>query len=257
MPRISAVIITLNEEKNILRTLESIKPVADEIVVVDSMSADGTAAICRAFGCRVFQREFDGYGSQKQFAADIAANDWILSVDADEVLSEPLQREIISLSGGGETPAPVSISGYHIPRSLCYMGRILRHGGAGGEKLLRLFDRRKGGFTRAAVHEEVIVAGATGSLKGALVHYSYRDIAHHIEKLNTYTSLAAVDYAGKGKHFSKLWPGLKFPISFFTFYILKGGFLDGYPGFMWSFMAGVYGTLKVAKAIELSHKESK
>jgi len=254
MVRISAIIITFNEEKNILRALESVRPVADEIVVVDSMSSDRTVSICRDFGCRVFQREFDGYGAQKQFAVDRASNDWVLWIDADEVMTVPLQQEIRSLFSGenGEGTKAMPFAGYLIPRSLHFLGKILRHGGAGGEMLLRLFDRTKGSFTTAPVHEEVIVSGSTGILKGELVHYSYRDISHHVEKLNTYTSLAAEEYVKKHKRFPKIWPALKFPTAFFTFYILKGGILDGYPGFMWSFMAAVYGALKVAKTIERS-----
>jgi glycosyltransferase involved in cell wall biosynthesis len=252
MLKLSVVIITLNEEANILRTLESAKPVADEIVVVDSMSVDGTVQICRDFGCRVFQRNFDGYGTQKQFAVDQASNDWILSLDADEVITPELQKELTGLFAGSPGPGLIRMQhpGYLVPRSLYFMGRVLKHGGAGGELLLRLFDRTHGRFTTVAVHEEVQIDGNAGTLHGSLIHYSYRDISHHIEKLNTYTSLAAADYVKKGKRFSTYWACLKFPVSFFTFYILKGGILDGYPGFMWSFLAGVYGTLKVAKTIE-------
>jgi glycosyltransferase involved in cell wall biosynthesis len=259
MTGLSVVIITRDEERNILRTLESVKPVADEIVVVDSMSADRTAEICKGYGCRVFLREFDGYGTQKQYAAEQASNDWILSVDADEVLTLSLQREIRELFDGTDSvkSRDHAFAGYRIPRSLNFMGKILRHGGAGREMIIRIFDRRKGGFTRAAVHEEVIVRGATGDLQGELVHYSYFDIAHHIEKLNAYTSLAAREYVDKGKRFPKIWPAVKFPVSFFTFYILKGGILDGYPGFMWAFLGAVYGTLKVAKSIEGMQMETK
>jgi glycosyltransferase involved in cell wall biosynthesis len=252
MPKLSVVIITLNEASNILRTLESVKPFADEIVVVDSMSADLTADLCREFGCTVYQREFDGYGTQKQFAVDQASNDWIFSVDADEVVTEELQKEIIALF----TAMPdTGFSGLHhpaylIPRSLHFMGRILRFSGVGKELLLRLFDRNKGGFTTVAVHEEIVVKGSSGTLRGQLIHYSYKNISDHLEKINSYTSLAAEDNAKRGRVFSKFRVALKFPAVFFTFYMLKGGFLDGYPGFMWSLLAAVYASLKVAKTIE-------
>lgn len=232
---------------SIRRTLESVLPVADEVVVVDSGSTDQTAGICRELGCRVIVRPFDGYGMQKQFAVDQASHDWILSLDADEVVTPALRDEIRALLS---SPDSLTFAGYRIPRSLVYLGRVLRHGGAGGERLLRLFDRKKGRFTPAAVHEEIVCDAPAGDLKGELMHYSYRDLSHHLEKLNHYSSLAAGGYRTSGRRFSSLLTALRFPVSFFIFYILKGGILDGYPGFMWSFMAGVYGTLKVAKSRE-------
>ena len=134
------------------------------------------------------------------------------------------------------------------------MGRLMRYSGTGKEYILRLFDRTKGRFTTVAVHEGIEVNGIAGMLSGQLIHYSYRDISHHLEKSNAYTSLAARDYHSRGRSFSKTWAAFKFPISFFTFYIVKRGFLDGYPGFMWSLLAAVYATLKVAKTIELNRK---
>jgi glycosyltransferase involved in cell wall biosynthesis len=256
MTKLSVTIITLNEEANILRTLESVKPFADEIVVVDSMSTDLTARICTDFGCRVIQRKFDGYGATKQFAVDQAANDWIFSIDADEEVSAELQHEIrLMFADRPEISENQHYAAFMVPRVLHFMGRIMKHSCVGEELLLRLFDRTRGRFTTVAVHESIETEGDAGKLRGRLVHYSYRDISHHIEKLNGYTSLAANDYHKKGKKFSKVWAALKFPVSFFKFYILKGGFRDGYPGFMWSFLAGVYGTLKVAKTIEMSEKE--
>ena len=263
MPRLSVIIIARNEEHNILRCLESVKPVADEIVVVDSMSSDHTARLCSDFGCKVFQREFDGYGTQKQFAADQSTNDWVLSVDADEVVTTELRDELIKMFGNaGEKGAGSAEkrfidsmpSGYYIPFSLHFMGRLLRHSGVGKEVHLRLYNRTMGGFTKVPVHEGIEVKGSTGTLRGRIIHYSYRDISHHIEKINTYTSQAAEGYQNKGRSFSRLWVALKFPTSFISFYIIKRGFMDGYPGFMWSFLAAVYATLKVAKTIELKQK---
>ncbi len=257
MAELSVVIITRNEEQNILRCLGSVKPVAGEVVVVDSGSADRTVALCREAGCRLFTREFDGYGMQKQYAVDQAVNNWVLSIDADEVLSPELQEEIRRLMktmppAGSQAPTdPVSPAGYRIHFALHFMGKILKHGGVGNEYHLRLFDRTKGGLTTVPVHEGIEVNGTIGTLKGRVIHYSYRDISHHIEKINTYTTQAAEGYVKRGKFFSKLWTVAKFPSSFIAFYFLKLGFLDGYPGFMWSFLAAVYATLKVAKTIEL------
>jgi glycosyltransferase involved in cell wall biosynthesis len=260
MAELSVVIITRNEEENIRRCLASVKPVAAEVVVVDSGSVDRTAEICREAGCRVFYREFDGYGMQKQFAVDQAKNDWVLSIDADEVLSPGLQQEINTLMnkmtsspfvGGVSSPEPVAWS---IPFSLYFMGRILKHGGVGNEYHLRLFNKKRGGFTTVPVHEGIEVNGVISKLIHPVIHYSYRNISHHIEKINIYTSQAAEGYVKRGRRFSKLWVVVKFPTSFFAFYFVKRGFLDGYQGFMWSFLAAVYATLKVAKTIELNSR---
>jgi len=261
--KLSVVIIALNEEKNILRCLESVKPVANEIVVVDSGSSDRTAEICREFGCRVLSREFDGYGQQKQFAVDQAVNNWVLSIDADEVLSDPLQNELreIFFSDPASLQSPVTRhasrvtpSGYQIPFRLHYLGRILKHGGVGHEMHLRLFDRTRGRFTTVPVHEGIECEGVVERLKNPVIHYSYRDISHHLEKINTYTSQAAQGYKSRGRSFSRLWVAVKFPATFISCYFIKLGILDGYQGFMWSFFAAMYATVKVAKTIELTSR---
>jgi glycosyltransferase involved in cell wall biosynthesis len=227
-----------------------VKAIANEIVVVDSFSSDKTAEICKTSGCRFLTREFKGYADQKQYAIDQAANDWVLSLDADEVVSNELSIEIKTLFQKDTIPD----SGYRIPRSLFYMGRILRYSGVGSEFHLRLFNRQKGGLTHVLVHESIEVTGSVGTLQGKLIHYSYSSISQHIQKTNLYTSLAAEGYKKRGKLFSKCWVSLKFPVSFFVFYIIRGGILDGYPGFIWSFMAAFSGSMKVAKTIELQEE---
>jgi hypothetical protein len=132
------------------------------------------------------------------------------------------------------------------------MGRVLKHSGTGHETHLRLFDRKKGGFTGAMVHEGIRVDGPIRTLKGQIIHYSYRDLAHHLRKVNTYTSEAAEEYLQRGRRFSKCRVVWKFPVTFLTVYFLKGGILDGYPGFVWSFMSAFYGSVKIAKTIEKS-----
>ena len=246
MPGLSVIIITRNEAHNIVRCLESVKSLADEIVVVDSMSEDDTVNLCRNYGCKVFQRAFDGYGRQKQFAVDQASSNWVLSIDADEVVSPELQAEIKQLF----TATAPEFPGYRIGRTMNFMGRQLKYCDSGKDIHLRLFNRTKGGFKLVTVHEEVELKGNPGKLKGKLIHYSYRDIANHLDKINRYTTLAAEANAARGKHYPGVWVALKFPVSFLTFYFLRLGFLDGYPGLMWSFMASVYSTLKVAKTIE-------
>lgn len=247
MAGISVIIIAFNEEPNIRRCIASVQELASEIVVVDSMSTDRTAEICRDLGCHVVQREFDGYGTQKQFAVDQASHNWVFSIDADEVVTPELQEEIKNLF---TRPAPEE-AGFEICFSLVYLGRKLKHGGAGSDYHLRLFNRKSGGFTSAKVHEGIEVQGKIRRLKGEILHYSYRDLTHHLEKINYYTSRAAESYVQKGKRFPKIWVILKFPISFLQFYCCKAGFLDGYPGFMWSLLGAFYASLKIAKSIEL------
>jgi glycosyltransferase involved in cell wall biosynthesis len=247
MPPISAVIIAKNEEERIGPCLGSLKSFASEIVVIDSMSTDNTAAFCRERGCRVFHREFDGFGQQKQFAVDQAENDWVLSIDADEVVSPELQSELSQLKAAKSLP----FDAYEIPFSLVYLGRVMKHSGLGREKHLRLFDRRKGNFTKTPVHEGIVTNGITGRLSNRILHYSYRDIRHHLEKINLYSSRAAEAYIQKGISFSRLAPALKFPASFISVYLVRGGFLDGYQGFLWSFFAALHASVKIAKTIEL------
>jgi glycosyltransferase involved in cell wall biosynthesis len=247
---LSVTIITRNEAHNIVRCLESVKPIASEIVVIDSISDDNTVQICKDHGCKTILKAFDGYGNQKQFAVDQASGNWILSIDADEEVSPALQTEIRNLLSQS---GPLS-DGYYIPRTLNFMGREMKHSGVGQELILRLFDRRKGAFTKLPVHESIEIQGTAGTLRGRIIHYSYRDISHHIEKLNDYTTKAAQGYQAHGKRFSKTWVALKFPVSFFIFYFVKRGFLDGYPGFMWSLLAAVYASLKIAKTIELNER---
>jgi len=250
MPELSVVIITHNEEQNIGRCLEALKGLANEVIVVDSFSTDNTVEICEFYGCRVIEREFKGYFDQKQFGVNEAKNDWILSMDADEVMTEGLKTEIATLFQQEKIPC----NGYGIRFSLYYLGKILRFSGVGSDDKLRLFNREAGAFEFTYVHEEIKVSGLIGRLKGIIIHYSYRDLQHHIEKSNRYTTLAAEHYHKKRKHFSKLWVAFKFPVTFLLYYFVKGGFLDGYPGFMWSFMAAFYTSVKIAKTIELMDK---
>ena len=257
MNTLSVVIIVYNEEQVIRKCLDSVKEIADEIVVVDSESTDSTPTICRDYGCRVFRRKFDGYGTQKQFGVEQAINDWILSVDADEIVSDELKKELRVLFNRGQMPDVSGLpdkQGYRIPFLFSYMGKILNHARIGKEYHLRLFNRKYGRFNSNVVHEGIELNGTTGTLKNAIIHHSYRDLFHQIAKANQYTSQAAEEYVKKGKSFSGVWVAFKFPVSFFIYYILRGGFLDGYPGFLWSFFAAFYGSVKIAKTIEKRYK---
>lgn len=246
MEKLSVVIIAYNEEQIIRRCLDSVKAIADEIVVVDSESTDSTPDICRESGCKVFRRKFDGFGTQKQFGVDQASHDWILSVDADEIVSDELSLEIRLLRSARND----NFAGYRIPFAFYYMGRILKHARIGKEYHLRLFNRKQGGFNTNPVHEGIMISGSTGTLKGTIIHHSYRDLFHHISKTNFYTSKAAIENFSKGKSYSGFWVALKFPVTFFIHYFLRGGFLDGYPGFLWSFFSAFSASVRIAKTIE-------
>jgi glycosyltransferase involved in cell wall biosynthesis len=248
MNRLAIVIITFNEERNIGRCLASLQGIADEIVVVDSHSTDRTAEICAGFGCRILQRAFTNYSEQKQFAVDSASCDWVFSIDADEEVTPGLKEEIGILMQRETIPA----TGYYIRRDLVYLGRHMRFGETANERILRLFNRKFGRFNGAVVHEKVGLEGPAGVMKGKLLHFSYRDLPHQLEKISGYAARAGEELAAKGRHYPKIWVMLKFKFSFITYYFIKGGFLDGYAGFMWALMRGVYASLKIARAIEIN-----
>lgn len=249
MHTLSVVVMTLNEERKLPACLESVKDIADEIVVVDSHSTDRTVEISKAYGCRVILHAFEGFSRQKRFAISQAACEWILSLDADEFITPELSREIAALKQMEVIP----FDGYWLPVALRYLGREMKRGKIGREKKLKLFCASKGEIPEVSVHEEIVVKGKAGVLKGKMIHDSYRDLTHHLEKINYYTTHAAEGYVRRGKRFPTIWVAFKFPVSFITYYIFKGGILEGYQGFIWSFLAAVYGSMKIAKTIEKYH----
>lgn len=240
MVKLSVVIITFNEEKNIANCLNSVHNVADEIIVVDSFSTDQTESICQKFRkVRFLQHNFQGFGAQKQFATDQSKNDWILSLDADESISNALENEIrIVLEA--ETP----FEAFSIRRQTNYLGRTLRFCGMHTEKHVRLFNKRKAKFSDHQVHEH-IVSTSVSSLKNPMIHFPYQNISHHVEKINNYTNM----YASKRSisHFQVI---AKAPIRFLTIYFFKLAILDGYAGFIWAMMGTYYSFLKYVKMSE-------
>jgi glycosyltransferase involved in cell wall biosynthesis len=249
--RLSAVIITYNEAANIIRTLDSLSW-CEEIVVVDSGSTDDTVTLCEGRGCRVLYHPFSGFGRQKQFAVAQASHDWILSVDADEVITDELRKEIMAIFASGE----IGCLGYYLPRTLVFMGRVFCHGNENRRGFLRLFDRRVGGFNDAPVHEGVEISqGDIGHLQGMILHFSYRDLEQYFVKFNRYTSLAASHLHTQGKQASRALIVSRFPITFVQTYFLKANFRNGFPGFVWSFLCGIYPVVKYLKLYELGqHK---
>ncbi len=254
MLEISAVIITLNEEKRLAGALESLSAspaVANEILVVDSGSTDRTAEIASRYGVRVISHPWEGYARQKNFAASQAKHDWILSLDADEALSAPLRETLLRLKQEG----PGDAAGYAMPRAAFYQGRWIRHSGWYPDFKLRLYDRRRGRWVGDYVHEHVEASGAVKNLPGDLEHYTCDSFEEHLRTLDRYTTLAAEEAFARGKRRSavSLLAAMLAgpPWKFFETYFLRQGFRDGFQGLVIAVMAGFYVFLKYAKLWKL------
>ena len=268
---ISAVIITKNEEERIRPCLESIKW-ADEIIIVDSFSTDKTIDICRGYTDKISQREMRGFGEQKQFAIEKAASDWILSIDADEIVTEELRDEIQKiLNKETSSPSPPSeggdkgevegggYDGFKIFRKNIYLGRPMRYCGW-YVPILRLFKRGKGRFNAKKVHEEIIVDGNVGLLKGEILHNTYKNISHHLEKIDSFTTYDVDELTKKGvilKPSNCLWYLVFKPmVRFLQKFILQKGIFEGTHGLILSINAAMVVFINYAKLWE-RQKETK
>lgn len=238
--KISAVIISLNEENNIAEAIKSVEW-ADEVLVIDSGSLDRTQEIAAEHGARVIGREWPGFAEQKQFGVDQARNDWVLSLDADERVSAELRTEILELD---ETSLA---DGYRFPRLAFYMGRPIRHGGWYPDRQLRLFDRRKGRWKQVRVHESVsmVFEATVRDLRSDLLHFSVQSAAHHHRMIGErYAPLAAEQMFADGRRTTPVSIALAGPAAFLRSYLLKGGFLDGLAGYVIASFAGHHAFLK-------------
>jgi glycosyltransferase involved in cell wall biosynthesis len=244
VPKLTVTVITRNESANVVAALESVSW-ADEIVVVDSNSTDDTVALARRQTDRVFVRDWPGYSAQKNFAAEQASHDWILSLDADERVTPALAGEIQSLLRG----EPV-LRGYRIPRVSYYLGKWIRSTDWYPDFQLRLYDRRVSTWA-GAVHEGVEVKGGVGRLRSDLEHLPYRDISHHLQTIDRYTTLAALQAQGRGKTVGMAGLGLRPLGAFLRNYLARGGWRDGTVGFVVSVLNSYYVFLKFAKLWEL------
>lgn len=241
--KISAVIITFNEEENIRPACESVGW-ADEIVVVDSESTDNTRDIATNCGARVIVNQWPGFAAQKQFAANAATNDWVFSMDADERVSPALRNAIEQLKNKDDSSLA---DGYCVARRTFYMNRWIRGGGWYPDYQLRLFNRSKGSWGDRLIHESFrMLAGARiKTLSGDLLHYTVRDVAHHEQMIKErYAPLGAQQMYREGKRTSGIRAAVAGPSAFVRSYILKGGFRDGMAGLTIAKFAAQHASLK-------------
>lgn len=248
MPGVTATVITLNESANIEAALQSVAW-ADEIIVVDARSTDDTVEKARRFTDRVIVCDWPGYIAQKNYAASMAAHDWIFSLDADERVTPELAAEITALMASDPPCA-----GYRVPRISHYLGRWIRSTDWYPDSQLRLYDRRRAAWAGRYVHESVKAEGEVGRLKADLQHYPYRDVSHHIQTIDRYSTLAARQMHEDGRRTGGWSMILHGDAAFLRNYILRGGFRDGVPGLIVSMLNTCYVMLKFVKLWELGRK---
>lgn len=243
--KVSACIITFNEESNIRDCLESLWWV-DEIIIVDSFSTDATLDICACYTGKIFRRKWTNYVDQKSYAASLAKHSWVLSIDADERLSPELIDEIRTELKSPSGP----YDGYAVPRHVFYLGRWINHGGWYPDYMLRLFRKDKGKFGGIEPHGKVILDGKVKKLKGDLWHFTYKNISQHLMTADRYSKIFAERFAENSVGLLPLNLIFRPVVKFFETYFYKAGILDGLPGFIISAITSFYIFLKYAKIWE-------
>jgi len=226
---LSVTIITYNEAKNIERCIQSVKAITDDVVIIDSFSTDDTTAIAKQLGANVFNHSFNGYGESKNLANEKAKNDWILSIDADEVLDEKLVNSILNLKDKLNNTTV-----YEFSRLNNYCGKWIRFGAWRSDNKMRIFDKTTVKWNLAEVHENLLIPEnfVVQKLQGKLLHYSYASVASHLNKIEKYSALGAEEAFKKGKHASFIKIYLSPIFRFLRDYMLMLGFLDGKYGFV-------------------------
>lgn len=250
--RISACITAGNEENNIRRCLESVAW-ADEIVVVDSFSTDKTVEICRKYTDLVYEHKWLGYIGQKNLIKDLASNPWILFIDADEEISPELRDEIVTDFEGG---ACADFAGYEFPRMVNFLGKWIKHGDWYPDIKLRLIRKDRGKCWGREPHDRTTVDGPVKQLKGHMYHYTYDDISDQLATLDKFSAITAEGWFQDGKACRVYDLVLRPFFRFLRGYLLKHGFLDGYPGFVIASTISYGVFLKYAKLWELHHNSS-
>lgn len=272
--KLSVTLATLNEETNIARCLNSVKDIADEIIVVDGSSTDKTREIAMAMGARVVKTTNPPiFHINKQKANDLAKGDWVLQLDSDEIITGPLKLEIGKLLKGkyfgydswaspfkrflGKKPKPLTApaAAYYLPRRNFFLGRYLKHTGQYPDPVIRLFQNGKAKLPAKDVHEQMVVDGSVGFLKSDLDHYATPDFGRYLSRENRYSSLAAGKLREAGIKITIFntinYLFFKPAMTFFSLYIRYRGFLDGFPGFVFSLYSGFHHAFSYMKLWEL------
>jgi glycosyltransferase involved in cell wall biosynthesis len=255
-PPISACIVCFNEENNIRKCLESITWVKDcggQIVVVDSFSTDKTIDICREYTDDVFQNPWPGFVNQKNHALSLAKNDWVLSLDADERISESLRDAILAEWKSGRYK---KVDGYLMKRHTFYLGRWINHGGWYPDYKIRLFRKSKGRWGGRDPHDHILMdeAAAVQKLNDDILHYTYEDISHQIKTIDRFSDASSEALLSEGKTFCLCNLLFRPPVKFIETYLLKLGFLDGLAGFIIAVSSSFYVFVKYAKMWEKNKK---
>jgi (heptosyl)LPS beta-1,4-glucosyltransferase len=249
--KITATVISFNEERRIGAALASLAW-ADEIVVVDSGSTDRTVEIASGYTDRVLHNPWPGYAGQKNHAAAAASNDWVFSLDADEVVTARLSASIRAV----RDRAPDAV-GYRMARRAWYVDRWIHHGGWYPDWQVRLYDRRQGQFEGRFVHESVALSGPVGTLVGDLDHYTVDSLSDHHRRIDGYTTLAARERIARGRRFSAIRAALQPPLTFLQTYVLKQGFRDGTAGLAIAGFAAYYVFLREMKMRFVAETEAR
>ncbi len=246
-PSLSVCIITLDEERNLPRCLRSVDGLASEVIVVDSASRDRTREIAAAAGARVVEQAFLGHVKQKQKVLDLASEEWVLSLDADEWLDEGLRVEISDVLASNP---PQDIAGYEVNRQPFYLGRWIHHSGWFPEWKLRLVRRERARWTGFDPHDRLEVSGATRRLSGRLKHWPHVDLSDHTATINSYTDIITGHWRPTGILRTIAGMVLEPPLVFLQKYILQGGFRDGVRGLIIAATTSFYFFLRYAKLWE-------
>ena len=246
---LSVGIITYNEEKNILKVIKSVEKIADEIIIVDSNSTDNTVDLAKKNGAQVFIENWKGYGPQKNSVIEKCNHDWILLIDADEVVSEKLRKRIFKIINNKP-----EFEVYKINFTAVCFGKTIKYGGWSNHYRIRLFRRGSGLYNDREVHEKFVTKSLVGKIKEDLYHYTYDDITDYFNKMNRYTSEAANHYKLNNKKKTFLMFYFDSIFKFFKMYIIKLGFLDGYKGYLLAKLASIYVFVKYAKLKERNEK---
>ena len=242
---LTVAMITLNEEKNLERTLKSVQDFADEIVIVDSCSTDKTEEIAKRFGAKFVYQKWLGYGPQKNKAIELSTSDWILNIDADEEISPELTNKIKAIKENSRYKV------YKINRmSVCFNKKI-KHGGWSNSYAIKLFRKNSGSYNENSVHEEFITNHEIAKLHKYIYHYTYLNLGDYFEKFNKYTTLGAIEYYKRGRKASLISIVLSPIYKFLRMYIIRLGFLDGLEGFLLATTSSLYTMVKYYKLREI------